>query len=64
MKNAFPRVGLEPTTSVSLISAHRAIHLRHGGLGACEKIGWVLIDCDSITGLVLLCVLVLVGWLA
>ena len=37
MKNAFPRVGLEPTTSVSLISAHRAIHLRHGELRGLAK---------------------------
>ena len=41
-------------TSVTLISAHRTIHLRHGGLGAYEKIGWVLRDCELITGLVLL----------
>ena len=33
MKNAFPQVGLKPTLSVSLFSAHHAIHLRHGGLG-------------------------------
>ena len=59
MKNAYPREGLEPMTSASLISAHRAIH---GGLGTCYKIDWALRDCNLITGLVLLCVLVLVGW--
>ena len=64
MKNAFHSVGLEPTTSVSLCAAHRAIHLRHGGLGARNKIGCALTDCNLITGLVLLGVLVLVGWLA
>ena len=64
MKNAFSRVGLEPTPSVLLLSVHRAIHLRHGGLGAGPKIDWDLIDCNLITGLVLSCVLVLVGWLA
>ena len=64
MKNASPRVGLEPTTFDTPFSAHRAIHLRHGGLGAWQKIGWVLYVCNLVTGLVLLCVLVLVGWLA
>ena len=28
MKNAAPRVGLEPTTVVTLSAAHRAIHMR------------------------------------
>ena len=52
-------MGLEPRTSVSLIAAHRAIHLRHGGLGACAKMCWVLINYWS-------CVIVCVGfgWLA
>ena len=49
MKNAYPRVGLELATVVSLIPARRANHLRHRGLGACGKIGWVLNDYDLIT---------------
>ena len=41
MKNTFPRVRLQPNTSVSLIPAHRAIHLRHGELWAWQKLARV-----------------------
>ena len=43
MKNATLREGLEPTTFVTLFSAHHAIHLRHGGLGALQKVDWILL---------------------
>ena len=38
MKNAPPRMGLEPATVVVLFGAHRANHLRHGGLRCWQKL--------------------------
>ena len=63
MKNAFPRVGLESTTSDSLFSAHRAIHMRHGRLGPGKKLAGVYAIAIELLALCYF-VLVLVGWLA
>ena len=38
MKNAAPLVALEPTALVAMSSAHRAIHLSHGGWRTWQKL--------------------------
>ena len=38
MKNAAPLVGLKPTALVAMSSAHRAIHLSHGGWRTWQKL--------------------------
>ena len=56
-ENAAPWAGHKPTTSVTLVSAHCPTNLGYG-----EKLAGVILECNWITGLVLLFVLVSVGW--
>ena len=59
MKNAALGVGLEPTTFAALSSAHRAIHLRHGGCRALQKLAG---SYCYVVELLALCWFWLVGW--
>ena len=62
MKNAAPGVGLEPTTFVTMPSAHHANHLRHGGTRPCQNLAGFYWHATELQALCY-CLCWLVGWL-